>query len=82
MKMRAPISDRSLAEQLARRLRSVGAFQIFLRKLGPNDVVYASSLAFDAAGDVIEARASAIDLEDALVALLANLDQATAPEDS
>lgn len=75
------LSDRTLAEQLARRLRAVGAYQLFLRKLGPGDVVYVSAQAFDAAGDVVEGRATAIELEDALVQLLANLDQATAPED-
>jgi hypothetical protein len=78
--MMRPISDRTLAELLARRLRSVGAFQLFLRKLGAKDVVYLSAQAFRSDGVLVEARATAMELPDALVALLANLDEATAAE--
>lgn len=79
--MKAQLSDRSLAEQLARRLRGARAFQLFLRKLGPNDVVYVSALGYGHDDNIVEAKASALTLEQALVQLLANLDQATAPED-
>lgn len=75
------LSDRTLAEGLARRLRGARVFQIFCRRLGPNDVVYTSALAFGADDKVVEAKASAMTLDEALVNLLLNLDQATAPEE-
>lgn len=70
-------SDRTLAEQLARRLRGARVFQLFARKLGPGDVVYVSALAWDADENIVEAKASAMTLEHALAQLLANLDTAT-----
>jgi len=75
------VSDRTLAQLLARRLRSARAFQLFARRLGPNDVVYVSALAFGADDKVVEAKASAMTLDEAIVNLLNNLDQATAPEE-
>lgn len=76
------VSDRTLAELLTKRLRGLRAFQLFARRLGPGDVVYVSALAFGADGNVVEAKASALELEDAMVQLLAALEQATAPEDT
>lgn len=75
------LSDRTLAEQLFRRLRGGRVFQVFMRRLGPGDVVYASALAFDADENVVEVKASALDPEAALVQLLNGIDQATAPEE-
>jgi len=79
--MTVSLSDRTLAELLAKRLRAVRCFQLFARRLGPNDVVYVSALAFGADDKVVEAKASAMTLDEALVNLLLNLDQATAPEE-
>lgn len=75
------ISDRTLAELVKRRLRGARCFQVFMRKLGPHDVTYVSALAFDSDGNIVEAKASAMELDDALVQLLLNLDTATAPEE-
>jgi hypothetical protein len=75
------VSDRTLAQMLERRLGGVRAFQVFMRRLGPGDVFYASAMAFGADDNIVEAKASAMAAEDALVQLLANLDQATASED-
>lgn len=79
--MSLPVSDRTLAEQLKRRLRGARAFQLFVRKLGPGDVVYVSALAWGADGNIVEVKASADELDAALLQLFLNLDQATAPED-
>jgi hypothetical protein len=76
-----PISDRTLAELLFKRLRGARAFQLFARKLGPSDVVYISALAWGSDDNIVEAKASADDPASALVQLLLNLDTATAPED-
>lgn len=73
------ISDRTLAQLLQRRLRGARCFQVFLRRLGPHDVVYASALAWGPDDNIVEVKASALELEDVLVQLLANLDIATAP---
>lgn len=78
--MSSRISRRTLAAELRRELAGARAFQVFLRRLGPNDVVYASALAFDQNGNVVEVKASADALDDALLQLLSNLDIATAPE--
>lgn len=75
------VSDRTLAQMLEKRLSGVRAFQVFMRRLGPGDVFYASAMAFGADDNIVEAKASAMAAEDALVQLLANLDQATASED-
>jgi hypothetical protein len=75
------ISDRTGAEFIRDRLRGVRAFQVFIRRLGPNDVVYASALAWGPDGNVVEAKASADELDIALQQLFLNLDQATAPEE-
>lgn len=72
-----PISDRTLAELLVDRLRERRAFQLFVRRLGPNDVVYASAWAFGRDGNHLECRASAMDPVEAILQLLQNLDQAT-----
>jgi hypothetical protein len=77
---KASKTDRELAEALMRRLRGVRCFQLFLRKLGPEDSIYASALACDADGYTVEAKASAEELDVALVMLLANLDQAVDPD--
>lgn len=79
--MSAQLSDRTIAEQLARRLRGGRAFQVFMRRLGPGDVVYVSALAWDADENIVEIKASADELETALVQLFRNIDQATAPEE-
>ncbi len=75
------ISDLTLAELLEQRLRGTRAFQLFCRRLGPNDVVYTSALAFGGDDNIVETKASSMRLRDALVQLFSNLDQATAPEE-
>jgi hypothetical protein len=75
------VSDRLLATLLAKRLQRVGVFQMFIKKLGPSDVTYVSAFALAPDDNVVEGKASAMDLEDALVQLFANLDLATQPED-
>jgi hypothetical protein len=79
--VRLYVSDRTLAELLVERLRGRRAFQLFLRRLGPKDVVYASTWSFGADGNHLECRASAIDPVEAIVQLLQNLDQAYANDD-
>lgn len=76
------ISDRTLAELVARRLRGGRVFQLFARKLGPNDVVFVSAMAFDADDKIVRCSGTAEELEDALVQLFAAIDQATAPEET
>lgn len=72
---------RTIAAELEAELAGTRVFQLFVRHLGPDDVFYASAFALDANGNVVEAKASAMELRDALTLLLTNLDQATAPED-
>lgn len=76
-----PISRRTLCELLARELRGGRAFQLFARRLGPDDVVYVSALGWGADDNIVEVRASSMSLEHALEQLLNNLDLATAPEE-
>jgi hypothetical protein len=75
------LSDETLAVLLAKRLRSAKAFQLFVRKLGPNDVIYMSALAWGDGENVVEAKATAPEFEQAFKQLFLNLDQATAPEE-
>lgn len=79
--MAAPVSDQTLAQLLKRRLRGSRAFQIFARRLGPHDVVYVSALAWGPDDNIVEVKASAMELEDALLQLFQNLDLATQPEE-
>jgi hypothetical protein len=74
-------SRATIVRELALELGELRVFQLFARKLGPDDVVYASAQAFDSNDHIVEAKASALTLPDALEQLLSNLDQATAPED-
>lgn len=76
------LSDATLCAELALRLRGARVFQLFARKLGPRDVTYVSALAFGPGGNVIEAKASSMELSRALVLLLSNLDQATDMHDA
>ena len=81
---REPAGRRSratIAAELEAELAGTRVFQLFVRHLGPDDVFYASAFALDANENVVEAKASAMELRDALTLLLTNLDQATAPED-
>lgn len=75
-----PMSDRTLARLLARRLRNARVFQLFARKLGPGDVTYVAAQAWGADDNHVECRASAMLLEDALLQLFLNLDLATSRE--
>lgn len=75
------VSDQTLGEMLAERLRGARVFRLFAMRLGPEDVVYISALAFAPEGNIVEARASAEEFEDAFAQLFANLDNATAPEE-
>jgi hypothetical protein len=75
-----PISDRTLAELLEKRLQDGRAFHLFARRLGPGDVVYLSAFAFGPDGNVVEVKASAFKFADALVQLFNNLDLATSPQ--
>lgn len=72
-----PVSDETLAALFAERLRGGRAFQFFARRLGPNDVIYVSAQAWGRDNNHVEARASAMRFEDALVELFLNLDHAT-----
>ncbi len=75
-------SRATIAEELEAELAGARVFQLFVRHMGPNDVVYVSAFALDARDRVVEGKASAMTFHDALTQLLANLDQATtAPED-
>jgi hypothetical protein len=74
------VSDYTLALMLERRLRGVRAFQLFVRALGPKDVVYASAHAWSPDDDVVICSASAEEFHQTFLQLLLNLDQATAPE--
>lgn len=75
------ISDRTLGELLQRRYSGLRIFQLFARKLGPNDVVYLSALAWGPDDNVVEIKASAMTYADAFVQLLNNAELATAPEE-
>lgn len=79
--MKQRLSRRTLAENLELELQGGRAFQLFARRLGPADVVYVSALAWGPDDNVVEVKASAMTLREALVQLLSNLDQATAPEE-
>ena len=74
-------SRATIAEELEAELAGARVFQLFARRLGPGDVMYVSALAYDERENVVEARATAMTLADALMQLFANLDQATQPED-
>ena len=73
-------SRATLAEELQAELEGARVFQLFARKLGPNDVTYVSAMALDPRDRVVEVKASAMELGDALIQLFANLDQATTPD--
>jgi hypothetical protein len=75
------LSRATLAMTLELELRGLRVFQVFMRRLGPADVVYVSALAWGADDNIVECKASAMSLSAALEQLLSNLDQATAPED-
>lgn len=74
-------SLKTIAEDLAGELREARAFQIFARRLGPNDVVYVSLLGWGRDENVVEAKASAMTLEAALEQAILNLNHATATEE-
>jgi hypothetical protein len=73
------------AAELEAELDGARVFQLFARKLGPHDVTYVSAMTMDRRDRVVEVKATAMELGDALVQLFANLDQATTsdtdPED-
>jgi hypothetical protein len=73
-------SRATLAAELQAELDGARVFQLFARKLGPHDVTYVSALALDARDRVVEVKATAMELGDALIQLFANLDQATTPD--
>lgn len=73
-------SRATIAAELQAELDGARVFQLFARKLGPNDVTYVSALALDPRDRVVEVKATAMELGDALVQLFANLDQATTPD--
>ena len=75
------VSDQTLAEMLAARLRAARVYRLFALEIGPEDVVYVSALALKDDGSVVEVRASAEEFEDAFVQLFQNVDTATAPEE-
>ncbi len=70
----------TIAEELQAELEGARVFQLFARKLGPPDVTYVSALALDPRDRVVEVKATAMELGDALIQLFANLDQATTPD--
>lgn len=71
----APISDRTLAERLAGRLRAAGVFALFIRKLGPDQPLFLAATGFDAHGAQRRVTGTAATLEAALLQLLAELDR-------
>jgi hypothetical protein len=73
-------SRATIAAELQAELEGARVFQLFARKLGPNDVTYVSALALDPRDRVVEVKATAMELGDALIQLFANLDQATTPD--
>jgi hypothetical protein len=73
-------SRATIAAELQAELDGARVFQVFARKLGPNDVTYVSAMALDTRDRVVEVKATAMELNDALVQLFANLDQATTPD--
>jgi len=73
-------SRATLAAELQAELEGARVFQLFARKLGPQDVTYVSAMALDPRDRVVEVKASAMELGDALIQLFANLDQATTPD--
>jgi hypothetical protein len=73
-------SRATIAAELQAELEGARVFQLFARKLGPNDVTYVSALALDPRDRVVEVKATAMELGDALLQLFANLDQATTPD--
>ena len=72
-------SRATLAEELQAELDGARVFQLFARRLGPSDVTYVSAMALDSRDRVVEVKATAMELGDALIQLFANLDQATTP---
>lgn len=76
MSRRLPVlSDRSLAELVAGRLRERGVFSLFVRALGPHQGVFISATGFDQAGALQRVYGEQASLEAALVSLLAELDK-------
>jgi hypothetical protein len=73
-------SRATIAAELQAELEGARVFQLFARKLGPSDVTYVSALALDPRDRVVEVKATAMELGDALIQLFANLDQATTPD--
>jgi hypothetical protein len=73
-------SRATIAAELQAELESARVFQLFARKLGPNDVTYVSALALDPRDRVVEVKATAMEFGDTLLQLFANLDQATTPD--
>ena len=73
-------SRATIAAELQAELDGARVFQLFVRQLGPSDVTYLSALALDPRNRVVEVKATAMELGDALIQLLANLDQATTPD--
>ncbi len=73
-------SRATIAAELQSELDGTRVFQLFARKLGPHDVTYVSALALDPRDRVVEVKATAMELGDALIQLFANLDQATTPD--
>lgn len=73
-------SRATIATELQAELEGARVLQLFARKLGPNDVTYVSALVLDPRDRVVEVKATAMELGDALIQLFANLDQATTPD--
>lgn len=66
-----PISDRTLAQLLKRRLVELKLFHLFARKLGPRQPVHVSAHGFTDAGEVFHVHGTADSLDDALLELFA-----------
>src|SRR5262249_16639880 len=59
-------SRTTIAAELQAELDGARVFQLFARKLGPNDVTYVSAMALDPRHRVVEVKATAMELGDAL----------------
>jgi hypothetical protein len=60
-------SRATIAAELQAEFDGARVFQLFARKLDPNDVTYVSALALDPRNRVVEVKATALELGDALV---------------
>lgn len=74
------ISDESLAQNLDRRLRASKVNSLYLREIGPKDVIYGHAWV-DRGTHAVEAKATSMSFAQTVQDLFANVDTITATED-